>query len=322
MANALGTLFGDIAAAIREKTGDTATMKPAEFPSKISGIEVGGGSGGGSLPAGVHYTPTPLKAPNVYSQAWYVWNGVRYAFTNAATGNGSLANVYKMDDTTDTYTQLVSNTATALGQGNAGQSVFLEYNGLLYIKTSDSTNYLIFDGTTLTKKTGIPKTAGAQSMFVHNGKLKVHIQNPSTVYVFNESSEAWEEEATVLGGGYKNANVFTVNGVPYFVNSKKVYTYDGSTTTEVGAVADTMLIKPFAVGDVFYYGVTESGKPLALYKYDTVTNQNTKIGYAPFCYSAFSRFWEYDGKLSFLSNYDNSLSPTVSMTMHIIETAE
>ena len=43
MANALGTLFGDIAAAIREKTGDTATMKPVEFPSKISGISAGGG---------------------------------------------------------------------------------------------------------------------------------------------------------------------------------------------------------------------------------------------------------------------------------------
>lgn len=47
MANALGTLFGDIAGAIREKTGDTATMKPAQFPEKIAAIEAGG-SGGGS----------------------------------------------------------------------------------------------------------------------------------------------------------------------------------------------------------------------------------------------------------------------------------
>lgn len=44
MSNVLGALFGDIADAIREKTGDTATMKPAEFPAKISGIKVGGGS--------------------------------------------------------------------------------------------------------------------------------------------------------------------------------------------------------------------------------------------------------------------------------------
>lgn len=44
MSNALGTLFGDIAAAIREKNGETGTMKPAEFPDKISAIETGGGS--------------------------------------------------------------------------------------------------------------------------------------------------------------------------------------------------------------------------------------------------------------------------------------
>ena len=42
MANVLGTLFGNIASAIREKTGDTGTMKPAEFPDKIKEIEVGG----------------------------------------------------------------------------------------------------------------------------------------------------------------------------------------------------------------------------------------------------------------------------------------
>lgn len=41
--NVLGTLFGDIANAIRSKTGepDTAKMKPIDFPTKISGIEVG-----------------------------------------------------------------------------------------------------------------------------------------------------------------------------------------------------------------------------------------------------------------------------------------
>lgn len=45
MANALGTLFSDIANAIRGKTGDTGTMKPAEFPAAITGISVGSGGG-------------------------------------------------------------------------------------------------------------------------------------------------------------------------------------------------------------------------------------------------------------------------------------
>lgn len=43
MANVLGQLFGDIAGAIREKTGEAGKMKPAEFPQKIRGISAGSG---------------------------------------------------------------------------------------------------------------------------------------------------------------------------------------------------------------------------------------------------------------------------------------
>ena len=43
MANVLGTLFQDIADAIRSKTGGSGTMKPAQFPKEISSIMTGGG---------------------------------------------------------------------------------------------------------------------------------------------------------------------------------------------------------------------------------------------------------------------------------------
>ena len=42
MSNVLSNLFGDIADAIRAKTGGTGTMKPAEFPAEIAAIETGG----------------------------------------------------------------------------------------------------------------------------------------------------------------------------------------------------------------------------------------------------------------------------------------
>ena len=45
MSNVLGNLFGEIANAIREKTGGTGTMKPAEFPAEIASIVTGGGGG-------------------------------------------------------------------------------------------------------------------------------------------------------------------------------------------------------------------------------------------------------------------------------------
>ena len=49
MSNVLGNLFGEIANAIRAKTGGTDTMKPAEFPAEIAAIPTGGGSSSGEL---------------------------------------------------------------------------------------------------------------------------------------------------------------------------------------------------------------------------------------------------------------------------------
>jgi hypothetical protein len=39
MANVLDQLFSDIATAIRDKTGNTSTMKPADFPAQIRSIK-------------------------------------------------------------------------------------------------------------------------------------------------------------------------------------------------------------------------------------------------------------------------------------------
>lgn len=64
MSNALGSLFSDIAAAIRSKNGEEGTMKPAEFPGKISAIETGGGveATEGVLFATGLFTPTETPA--------------------------------------------------------------------------------------------------------------------------------------------------------------------------------------------------------------------------------------------------------------------
>lgn len=49
MANVLAELFQNVAIAIREKTGESGTMKPAEFPDKIRAIEAGSGGGTANL---------------------------------------------------------------------------------------------------------------------------------------------------------------------------------------------------------------------------------------------------------------------------------
>ena len=86
MANVLGELFGNIAAAIREKTGDTATMKPNEFPAKISGIEVGGGSGGGG---GVKYGFFMKTISGSYGERVAVDFGFTPSFIRIAPGSNT-----------------------------------------------------------------------------------------------------------------------------------------------------------------------------------------------------------------------------------------
>ena len=116
MSNVLGELFGEIADAIRGKTGDTATMKPAEFPAKISGISVGGGSSAdvryvtfmnddgtvevGKLPVAVGYDcPTPKFTPVKESTAQY-----DYSFYGWATEANGAANANALKAVTEDRT--------------------------------------------------------------------------------------------------------------------------------------------------------------------------------------------------------------------------
>ena len=68
MANALGTLFQNIASAIRAKTGETGTMKPAEFPTQIASIEVGssGAAEGAVTVTFCNYDGTELFSRQVF----------------------------------------------------------------------------------------------------------------------------------------------------------------------------------------------------------------------------------------------------------------
>lgn len=47
--NVLGSLFQSIADAIRNKTGDTGKIVPADFPNEINSIVVGTSGGGSDL---------------------------------------------------------------------------------------------------------------------------------------------------------------------------------------------------------------------------------------------------------------------------------
>lgn len=102
MANVLGTLFQDIADAIRAKTGDTAAMKPADFPQAISAITGGGASlltvweeQEVVIDPGDGFGGGPTSVALVVGTAYTVkWDGVEYEcvadviVTNTANGLG------------------------------------------------------------------------------------------------------------------------------------------------------------------------------------------------------------------------------------------
>lgn len=73
MANVLAELFKNTANAIREKTGESGKMKPAEFPEKIRAIEASGGSGEAELESlivtenGIYHPKESLEIGGTYT---------------------------------------------------------------------------------------------------------------------------------------------------------------------------------------------------------------------------------------------------------------
>ena len=93
MSNVLGTLFGDIAAAIRSKNGEEDTMKPAEFPGKISALTVASPENSGLKFAEGEFTP-PLSGSITVTHDMGVVPDVVVIFPGeAGTMSGLLASI-------------------------------------------------------------------------------------------------------------------------------------------------------------------------------------------------------------------------------------
>ena len=287
MANALGTLFGDIASAIREKTGDTATMKPAQFPEKIAAIEAGGG---GSLPVGAYWEALPIPYVNIYPQMWFEFNGVLYAFINVSAGSGWIRYIYKY---TNNAWILVKDFGTANSGLNGVVRVPTEYNGKMHIFTSG--NHFTFDGVSIEKKNRLPAaTYGVyQFVFVQDGKLKVQVEN-GTVYVWDEANDTWAEEVKL---SVTYANFFEINGVVYVFYNKNVYIYSGGTLTQF-ATLDVNFNGPGIKKDgKVYYFDTNNAKPRNIYEFNPTTKATRKVGAMPFV-GASVPITMYDNKIA------------------------
>lgn len=113
MANALGNLFGDIADAIRAKTGEEGTMKPAQFPAKIASIEGGGGvdtnydymvTVGDSFSIAYSGSSPTVECPSFIE---YYDDGGELVFTSKSEGTGTIY-LYVSDSLLASYTVKVA----------------------------------------------------------------------------------------------------------------------------------------------------------------------------------------------------------------------
>ena len=318
MANALGQLFGGIADAIREKSGETGTMKPAEFPEKIRSIETGGGS---TLAPGCYWEPLPITRPSAYLQRWIVYQGELYAFGSSNHGNGYFTLLHKWVDgawTTSTYGML-GNFRNPVAAG------YLEYNGKLHIFGDERVTHLVFDGETMTKKADMPGYIRQPGFFVEDGILKAFSSSERKVYAWDEGADTWTTEVT-LTSTYSYTDFHNVGSRIIAKLSNVLYEYSHGVFTELPGTVQTAWKgwNLFTHGGALYgWNRPDSKYGPELQRLNEDTQQTERLGRVPMDVGTATRFDLY-GDLCWLLYVDtSSMSAYISpWRMHLIEDGE
>lgn len=296
---ALTEKLSAIGSAIREKTGKTEMLTLDAMPGEIRSIE---GGGGGSLPAGVYWKPKNIAMKNGNKKSLVPYHGNLYIFGSKSATDTYLEGVYKYNG---------SGWDTILSGQNISYPIpgsirYVEYHGKLHmIGMEDYKLHYTFDGTSIATMNEFPNGASYWALFVQNDKLKFYSVKDGKVYVWNEAADTWSEEANT-GKQYSYLSFFTINGAVYAVDSSKVYTYNGSTLTQVA----TWNAQPSICcshGDCIYSMKSQSYRPFALVEFNTKTNTVRDVGDLPYSssYSGYSLF-SYEGNLCHYSNYSGS----------------
>jgi hypothetical protein len=273
MANALGTLFGDIASAIREKTGDTATMKPAEFPEKIAAIEAGGG--GASLPPGV-YWKQDVQPPKSYNCVFFEHSDELFVLQRAASGSGQEYVLSKYLN--GTWTTVIS---TYKFNSTVYDRNVVNFNGKVHFFVYKN-HYTYNSGTTFNSHTNIPNSTENGCFTVHNGTIKFYCYSDGKLYAWDEGSDTWTMEASIASA-YQLWRPFVIGGILYFAYDKSVYKYDNGSTTKIATLPVTFNSKHAVYKDKVYFA-----SDYDLYMFDPITNTCPMIGKTPFTIATFN----------------------------------
>jgi hypothetical protein len=244
MENVLDELFSNIADAIRSKTGETDTMKPMEFPDKISSIEAGSG---GALPPGVYLSVSPIKSPHDYRHRRFMYNGELYASGDPRIGSNYLNKIYRRDENAWVTVLETEDPTTGINGCVCNSTNWngAEYNGEFHI--FDGAEHWIFNGSTLVESTKVPVTDGETYPAICNEKLYVYAAKTYTLYVWNPETNLWTSVVNYGSVyGYVYGPLLVVNDEMYLTRNGDLYKCSGKTLTyaadSLGLIANATIV--------------------------------------------------------------------------------
>lgn len=274
MANVLAELFQNTADAIREKTGDTGTMKPAEFPEKIRGIDAKGNlvplsvtENGTYIPSGEDidgYSSVEVNVPNaiegqtVHKITFLNYDGTelysRYVFDGddceSPVTKGQIAKPTRETDVRYIYT--FSGWTSSAG-GTANSTILNDIAEDKTVYAAYSTTYVYYtvnwyDGETLMK-----------TEQVHYGGTATPPSTEKSGYVF----DGWGTEDYTI---YEDTDFYGTWSVDTAYAVKMADAEELPTAKVTGLAYNADGTRLLAVN------------PTALYEYDATTEPYTLIG--------------------------------------------
>jgi hypothetical protein len=214
--------------------------------------------------------------PTTNRHKWFKYNGETYVGAGSGKGDGYLMTIYKWDGSA--WTTVLSGTGSN-GLSNASIDCddfkVVEYNGKAHFISGSK--HAIFDGATFIASTRIPPSSGMPVLY--QGKLYVYSTSNYTLYLWNDSTSAWD---TVVTFAEHASTCFVINGELYFAEAffdKCLWKYNDGALTQVGTF-NTQLSDFIVVDNVLYCtkNITSFAK---LYRYDFEIGDLIELGNIP-----------------------------------------
>ena len=237
MANVLGTLFGEIADAIRAKSGESGTMKPAEFPAKIAAIPTGGG---GSAAGAVTVTFCNYDGTELYSRQVFIGDDCPDPVAQGKIPTPTRESTAQYEYTHNGWstTEGGSANANALKNITADKTVYSTYTSTVRKYTAR-----FYDGDTLMKTISVdygsqaapPDTQKTGFAFVGWTPSDLTIKADTDFYGAWEVDAGWivwkefPKETITTTGNSNNTLVYSPDGSKLYVASDNLlYIYDAT----------------------------------------------------------------------------------------------